>query len=265
MRRFNNQIVGLLTESGIDIEIFANDELLSTQGRMVAYLINAGVISYDQYIEMYEGFRSRNPYIETFEMAPRSFGETWLENRILGQFPSYNPPQVTRGFLKAKKRIVNQYLPDYRDPLNKVFGSQFDFLCFDGDEKYKVEVKACRANSEEPLDRFGTSSLTSRAYSYEEARNAGFKFHFQQIKPGFCDVFILVGVCTDAILYWILTSEELRNEGGLSPQHPTSGITDINDERYEGQVYKRVEDYENYLVSESDILNVILKKFKGEE
>lgn len=128
MRTFNNQIVNLMNESGIYIEIFTNDELLSTQGRMDAYLINAGVISYNQYIEMYEPYRDRNPYIKTFEMALRSYGKTWLENRILSQFPSYDPPQETRGFLKAKKRIVNQYLPDYRDPSTKVFGSQFDFL-----------------------------------------------------------------------------------------------------------------------------------------
>lgn len=46
-------------------------------------------------------------------------------------------------------------------------------------------------------------------------------------------MFNLVGVCIDSILYWILTSDELRNEDGLSPQHPTSDIKDIHDERFE--------------------------------
>lgn len=256
MREFNNYLVSLINKTGVDMEEFMTDELLSAQGRAVAYLISLGVISYEQYVEIYNRFRNRNPYIETFKMAPRTFGETWLENRIISQFPLKN----NIGLMKAKKKDVNREFPNYRDPLNKEFGSQFDFICFRGTEKYKVEVKACRANSKTPIDRLGTSSLTSRAYSYKEALDSGFRFHFQQIKPGFCDVFILVGVCTDVILYWVLTPKELLQEGGISPQHP-NGISNVNEPRFEGQVYKRITDYQDYLVEENEILNAILDKF----
>lgn len=260
MREFNNDLISLLENSNVNIERFDTDEIINTQGRMIAYLISIGELSYEQYMDMYDAFKERNPYIKTFEMAPRTFGETWLEGRILNQFPAYNPPENNVGLIKAKKKEVNRAIPDYRDPLNKEFSSQFDFICFNGNEKYKVEVKACRANSEDPIDCFESSSLSSRAYSYEEALESGFKFHFQQIKPGFCDVFIFAGVCTNRILYWILTPDELLQEGGLSPQHPTSGISDINDSRFEGQVYKCIQDYQNYLVEENEILGTIIRK-----
>lgn len=273
MRKFNECLSGLLTENGIDIEIFQEEDNLtypySLQARIATYLVAINAISYDEYKEMYADLKRRNPYLKAFEMAPRTFGETWMENKILELFPFQNG----RGLIKATKarveggsRTIGAF-PGYRDPLGKVFKSQFDFICYNGAEKYKVEVKACRANAEGeiPQDNFLSSSLTSRAYTYSEAVNENFQFHFQQLKPGFCDVFILVGVCTDRILYWILTSDELRMAGGLSPQHPTTGTKNISDSTFEGQVYKTIADYEDYLVEEDDILNSIIKKFTEKE
>ena len=202
-------------------------------------------------------------------MAPRTFGETWVERKILDLFPLQNG----RGLVKATKaqveggrRVVGAF-PGYLDPLGKKFKSQFDFICYNGTNKYKVEVKACRANAESKIDAddFSSSSLTSRAYTYDETINEKFQFHFQQLKPGFCDVFIFVGVCTDRILYWVLTSNELRTAGGLSPQHPTTGTRDVNNPTFEGQVYKTITDYEEYLVEDDDILDKIIEKFTAEE
>ncbi|MBO4395431.1 MAG: restriction endonuclease subunit M [Eubacterium sp.] len=259
MRKLNKNLKDMIEKTGLDIEQLPEDNLLGAQGRIIAYLISTGKLSYEQYKEMYREFEDRNEYIKVFEMAPRTFGETWLEKRILEKFP-YTPGTNGKGLIKAKKKDVEREFPNYSDPLGKPFGSQFDFICFDGCQRYKVEVKACRANSEEPIDELGTSSLSSRAYSYNEAKKFEFKFHFQQIKPGFCDVFILVGVCTDKILYWILTPDELIKAGGLSPQHPTSGIKDVNDAKFEGQVYKRIDDYKKFLVNEGQILDMIIKK-----
>ena len=35
--------------------------------------------------------------------------------------------------------------------------------------------------------------------------------NFQQIKPDCCDVFVWIGVWRDTIKYWVLSSEEVRN------------------------------------------------------
>lgn len=273
MREFNERLSRLLTQNGIDIDIFIEDEPLtypySLQARIATYLVASNAISYEEYNEMYEEFKRRNPYLKAFEMAPRTFGETWIENKILRRFPISDG----KGLIKATKvqveggrRTVASF-PGYLDPLGKTFKSQFDFICCDGDSRYKVEVKACRANAdkEDEEDDFSSSSLTSRAYTYDEALRENYQFHFQQLKPGFCDVFIFVGVCTDKILYWILTPDELRNSGGLSPQHPTTGTRDINNPTFEGQVYKTINDYETFLVDEDNILDEILGKFTEED
>ena len=218
---------------------------------------------------MYDDFKRRNPYIRAFEMTPRTFGETWIEKNILRLFPIQNG----QGLVKATKTQIyggartTPLFPGYLDPLGKTFKSQFDFICCDGDFRYKVEVKSCRANAEKKIggDYFSSSSLTSRAYTYEEALQENFQFHYQQLKPGFCDVFIFVGVCTDRILYWILTSDELRNCGGLSPQHPTTGTRDINNPTFEGQVKKTINEYSSFLTEEDDILDEILGKYKKEK
>lgn len=263
MREFNECLSRLLTRNGIDIEMFREEEPLtypySLQARIVTYLVATNLISYDEYNEMYNAFKRRNPYLQAFEMAPRTFGETWVERKILDLFPLENG----RGLKKATKAQVVGAFPGYLDPLGKEFKSQFDFICCNGNEKYKVEVKACRANAESEIsdDDFSSSSLTSRAYTYDEAIDKNFQFHFQQLKPGFCDVFIFVGVCTDKILYWILTPHELRLVGGLTPQHPTTGTRDVNNPTFEGQVYKTIKDYEYYLVEENEILDAIISKF----
>lgn len=267
MRKFNEQLLALLTQSGGEItSLIENDELsypFSLQAKIVMYLIAHGTITYEDYIEMYNSFKDRNPYIDTFEKATRNFGETWLENKILALFPFQN----SRGLVKATKtsvgggKRIKAAFPDYLDPLGKHFSSQFDFICFNEDKKYKVEVKSSRASADkDESDIFISSNLTSRAYSYNEAVKNNYQFHFQQIKPGFCDIFIFVGVCTDQILYWVLTPDEIRNDGGLTTQHPTTGTKDINDLAFEGQVSKSIADYQKYLTDECNIFDTIIQK-----
>ena len=274
MKQFDVWVKDKFDHIGVDLEQFIKDEenkaneenvenidsILGKRGRAIAFLLDQRAISYGQYVKEYKKFKDRNRYLYVYEMAPRTFGETWLEKRILEK----NPGTDDRKLIKAKKKDVNQLIKGYLDPLGKSFSSQFDLLCIDGDNKYKVEVKACRATSpdQDSLDVFSDASLTSRAYSYEEALNAGFQFHFQQLKPAFCDIFILVGVCRDQILYWVLTPEELRKKGGLSTQHPRKGIDDPNDPQYEGQVFKLITDYDEFKVEENKLLDTIIQKMR---
>ena len=235
----------------------------SYYAQLVIYLVSKGILSYDEYKTMLNDFTMRNPYLFAFEMAPRTFGETWLEKRLLNIFPVVKKKgleKATKVKVTGGKKTLPAF-PDYKDPLGKPFTSQFDFICHNGINRYKVEVKACRAIAGSDNNHHD-SNVASRAYTYKSAKDNKYQFHFQQIKPGFCDIFIFVGVCTDKILYWILTAEEVRNAGGLSPQHPTSGIKDIYDAKFEGQVYKTMDDYKPYLVDEKKILKTIIKKLK---
>ena len=169
-------------------------------------------------------------------MAPRTFGQTWGERHIKKFFPD---------FIKATKKNLSKLYPS--------FDGEFD-LWING---IRVEVKACRANSST-----GTGSLSDRAYTHEEAKKASFKYHFQQIKPSCCDVFIWIGVCRDELIYWVLNTEEVWKTGKLGSQHRNENTGIAGAEVFEGQVFMTEEELKAFSVNESEILSQVLKKGK---
>ena len=132
MKELRNQLDLLLNQSGGDkntIEVIKSEKAVfpfSTEGRMLAYLLATQTINYEKYMELHNEYAKRNQYLDLFDMAPRTFGETWGEKHILGLFPE---------FVKATKENISSIYPD--------FDGEFD-LWLDG---IRVEVKACRANS----------------------------------------------------------------------------------------------------------------------
>ena len=211
----------------------------STESRMLAYMLSLGVLSYEQYERISREYSKRNRFLELFELAPRTFGETWGEKHLLSLFPEFE---------KATKENLADRYPG--------FDGEFD-LWLDG---IRVEVKACRANS----DKKG-GSLASRAYLHEEAIQQGFKYHYQQLKPSCCDVFIWIGVCRDELIYWVLTSEELKRTGKLGSQHRNENTGMDGVEVFEGQVFMTEEELEPYRVLEQEVLDVVKRKgYKGD-
>lgn len=242
MKELQKQLDMLLKQSGGDkntIDIIKHEKTVfpfSTEGRMMAYLLATQTISFDKYLQLHREYAERNRYLELFDMAPRTFGETWGEKHILNLFPE---------FTKATKDKILDIYPD--------FDGEFDLLL----DNIRVEVKACRANSTKT-----GGSLASRAYLHSEATANSFKYHYQQLKPSCCDVFIWIGVCRDDLLYWVLTSEELQRTGKLGPQHrnENTGVADV--EVFEGQVFMTEEELKPFLVNEKDVLKVVRKKGK---
>lgn len=158
------------------------------------------------------------------------------EKHILGLFPE---------FVKATKENISSIYPD--------FDGEFD-LWIDG---IRVEVKACRANSTKT-----GGSLASRAYLHSEAAANSFKYHYQQLKPSCCDVFIWIGVCRDDLLYWVLTSDELQKTGKLGSQHRNENTGVAGVEVFEGQVFMTEEELRPFLVEEKDVLDTVRRKGK---
>lgn len=245
MKELQTQIDLLL--NGLDkdeiIEEIRNESSLppfSTENRLLAYLLSIGKLSYAEYSRLGEEFSERhrlnNQYISLFDMAPRTFGQTWGEQHIRNLFSE---------FMKATKENLSDLYP--------AFDGEFD-LWLDG---IRVEVKACRANSTTTK-----GNLASRAYSHEEAGNAGFKYHYQQLKPSCCDVFIWIGVCKDDLIYWVLTSDELQRTGKLGSQHRNENTGVAGAEVFEGQVFMTEEELRPYLTAEKDILSCVLNKGK---
>ena len=131
MKELRRQLKELLQQAGADAEVleaFSQENAVfpfSAESRILMYLMNAQAITYEQYQEIYESYMKRNQYLYLFEMAPRTFGETWGEQHILKLFPA---------FVKATKENMVSVYPD--------FDGEFDLWI----PEIRVEVKACRAN-----------------------------------------------------------------------------------------------------------------------
>ena len=95
MKELRRQLKELLQQAGADAEVleaFSQENAVfpfSAESRILMYLMNAQAITYEQYQEIYESYMKRNQYLYLFEMAPRTFGETWGEQHILKLFPAF--------------------------------------------------------------------------------------------------------------------------------------------------------------------------------
>lgn len=242
MEELRKQLDILLKNSGADedtIESFKREKAIfpfSTEEKKIAYLLANQAITYEQYEDLCKQYIRRNQYLNLFELAPRTFGETWGEKHIMKLFPE---------FMKATKENISSVYPD--------FDGEFD-LWLDG---IRVEVKACRVNSSK-----AGGSLASRAYLHSEAVENAFKYHYQQLKPTCCDVFIWIGVCRDELLYWVLTSEELTRTGKLGSQHRNENTGIAGTTVFEGQVFMTEEELKPFLVDEKDVLNTVIQRGK---
>lgn len=218
----------------------ARTSALSEESLMTAYLASVGRLSFEECATLAEEFSETEKnetdggsrYLKLFNMSPRSFGQTWGESHIRSLFPE---------FRKATRESLAAEMPE--------FDGEFD-LWLNG---IKVEVKACRAAGKDDEGTFA-----DRAFSHEEAKANGFKYHFQQLKPTCCDVFIWIGVCRDELLYWVLTGDELKGTGKFGSQHRTPDGAES--EPFEGQVFMTEEELKPFSVKEDDILSSVVRK-----
>jgi len=148
---------------------------------LISGLMGHGKISMDDYYELRDDYIARNLYLYVFEIsAPRGFGETWAQGHL--------------------KELV----PDLEKPTKKkdaTYSGQYDFYL---DGKIKIEVKASRA-----VDFNSREALYVKALANDSSKP--FDMNFQQVKPACCDVFVWVGVWRDMIRYWVLSSDEVKN------------------------------------------------------
>ena len=238
MKKLESELNNLILETGTDIDaisLIKNKTSIApfgTVNRIMAYLLATGKITYTDYEtlsqEFIKRYEQKNQYLYLFDMAPRTFGQTWGETHINKLFPQLK---------RATQELLSDTYPN--------FDGEFD-LWLDG---IRIEVKACRANNTKTQ-----GSLSSRAYSHDEAKQEGFKYHYQQLKPSCCDIFIWIGVCCDELLYWVLTSDELIKTGKLSSQHrnENTGVAGVT--IFEGQIFMTEEELRPFFVEEADIL-----------
>ena len=194
---------------------------------VISHLIATETISLNEYLDIRTSYIERNKYLYVFEItAPRTFGETWAQ------------------------RHLNEVVPELKVPsafLDPSYSGEYDFWY----EGIKIEVKASRA-----VKRKSGESLILKALSSDS--KSGFDMNFQQIKPACCDVFVWIAVWRDKIRYWVLSSEEVKNNKYYSVGQHRGNIG-------EGQLWLKesnIKDFDNYEVGVRDILSAIIKKAK---
>lgn len=245
MDELDKRIQDLLNHSNYDQEyvnrIIRDGDMapFSVKSRLLTYLLHLKVISYQEYDQIIEDYYhdGSNTYLRLFDMTPKKFGG-WIEKHVRSLAPE---------FVKATKESVHLVYPD--------FNGEFDILV----DRTRVEVKACRAAEDKERNNASTS-LSNRAYSHKAAAENKFQYHFEQVKTSCCDIFIFIGVCRDELLYWVLTSNEVRQIGKMSPQHRNENTGKNTGEVFEGQIFMTEEQLAPYRVEEKDLLSAVKAK-----
>lgn len=196
---------------------------------VISHLIAKGIITLDDYLDMRAEYLQRNKYLHLFELAPRTFGETWGQQHLM---------ELVQAFQIPTKRL---------DPS---FSGEYDLLL----KGIHVEVKASRA-----VKKIGGDTLANKALA--STSKSKFDMNFQQLKPGCCDVFVWIAVWRDKIDYWVMSSKEVQDNPLLSNQHRASQLSESG-AVVEGQIHinnGNYADFEKYRVQAHDIYRRILE------
>lgn len=192
---------------------------------IICHLIGTNTITLQQYLNIRNRYLERNKYLYVFEItAPRTFGETWAQQHLNEVVPELQRPSTS-------------YDPGY--------SGQYDFW-YNG---IRIEVKASRA-----VRRKSGDSLIIKALSSDS--KYGFDMNFQQIKPACCDVFVWIAVWRDVIRYWVLSSDDVKNNRYYSSGQHRGNVG-------EGQLWLKdtnIDDFNEYEVGVRDILAKIVEK-----
>ena len=194
---------------------------------IISHLIAKGIITLQEYLDIRARYLKRNKYLYLFEMAPRTFGETWGQRHLMELVPEFEVPS----------RLI--------DPS---FTGEYDLWL----EGIRVEVKASRA-----VRKKGGSTLAEKALSSKSSSK--FDMNYQQLKPACCDVFVWIAVWRDKIDYWVMSSIDVQNNPHFSNQHRASQLSDTGGV-VEGQIHineRNYVDFEPYRVTVRNLYDKI--------
>lgn len=200
MEQLNKKIEAIQANLSQEDQVLINDEELKKHSKfpfnrytnVFSVLLTKGELTYNEYESIRNEYFNRNPYLDLFEKAPRTFGQTWGET-----------------WLKEKKESLTT------PPKKDGYKPQFDlWLPTEKGKGIKVEVKASRVVENNP-----DLLLVERAYKKPKGtekeiktaiENMSFEMNFQQLKPEYCDVFVWIAVWLDDIDIWVIPSKNIK-------------------------------------------------------
>lgn len=193
---------------------------------VISHLLADDLLTLDDYLNLRDSYVERNKYLHLFELAPRTFGETWGQHHLSELVQELERPSKTKD-------------PNY--------DGEYDFWY----KGIKIEAKASRGvdrdqNQLPPIEKALASNTTKR-----------FNMNFQQIKPRCCDVFIWFAVWKDKIVYWVLKNTEVEYNKHYKPSQHRGNVG-------EGQLWiteRNIRDFDDFLVSPKDILDKVVEKY----
>jgi hypothetical protein len=218
---------------------------------IISTLFAQGKISFKEYLSIRKEYIDRNLYLGLFEMAPRTFGDTWGLSHVCDIEPEFKRPSKS---------------------LDNTYNGEYD-LCLEwidsGKKKHyiRIEVKASRAN-----DRVRKKeALIVKAIASDS--NRPFLMNFQQQKPSCCDVFIWIAVYRDKIKYWVLHSDAVQHNKFLTPQHRNvnTALRKKDYEKkdiYEGQIMitdENISEFRSFLSIGSKLKESVITQFKAQK
>jgi len=267
MEQLNNEIDSYKERLSEPYKVLvSNDELTQSSkypfnkyANIFSVLLTKGNLTYEQYIALRNSYFHRNPNLDKFEMAPRTFGQTWGEDWL-------------------KKEKVG-FLID--PPKKDGYTSQFDlWLPTENNEGIKIEVKSSHVADKDPERILVEKAYKKPQGTEEEISNAikglNFEMNFQQLKPSCCDVFIWIAVWLDDIDIWVIPSSKIVMRPENAPRRkPKDSIVSAEGTLYmgtqhqggkggdvpEGQIFvtnNHYEDLKRYKVS----LETLIEKIK---
>lgn len=201
---------------------------------IVSSLMSFGKITLDDYYDIRDEYIARNMYLYIFEIgSPRGFGEQWAQGHLKGLVPDLEKPT---------KKLEQNYKGDY------------DFLLPTDENLVRIEVKASRA-----VNAGSAEPLYVKALSAESKHP--FWMNFQQIKPAHCDVFVWIAVWRDIIKYWVLSSDEVKENKHYSTGQHRGNVG-------EGQLHLRhdnINNFEMYGVKSNELKEAIIRAYERQK
>lgn len=215
---------------------------------IISSLLSREKLTFEEYLAIRDEYIDRNLYLYLFEMAPRTFGDTWGLSHLCSFEPDFKRP--------SRKA----------DPNSGEYDLYLDWVD-DGQKKHyiRIEVKASRANDRGRKE----DSLISKAIASDSPRP--FLMNFQQQKPSCCDVFVWIAVYRDMIKYWVISSAVVQTNKFFTPQHRNAATADRGkdykkEDIYEGQIMitdENIESFDDYLVQGNELKAAVISQYKA--
>ena len=163
-------------------------------------------------------------------------------------------PTLKESLKEFSRPSLERWIESDLEKIEENYKGDYDFILPVRDELIRIEVKASRA-----VDANSSKPLYEKALYFNSEQP--FWMNFQQIKPAHCDVFVWIAVWRDVIKYWVLSSDEVKNNRFYSKGQHRGNVG-------EGQLHLRednIADFSIYEMNSIKLGEAIIKAYERQK